>query len=88
MDENFNPHSRVGSDGIDYDNVSVSVGISIHTPAWGATQLDRSEAEDVVFQSTLPRGEQQFKKIEQSIDIAISIHTPAWGATTTAFYVI
>ena len=54
----FNPHSRVGSDTWDTKGSFVE-GISIHTPAWGATWVIEFER----------------------CDKPISIHTPAWGAT-------
>ena len=55
--------------------------ISIHTPAWGATNVISTADQGIVFQSTLPRGERPYKPIERRIRQIISIHTPAWGAT-------
>ena len=78
----FNPRSRMGSDGDRYVSVREQKMISIHAPAWGAT----SALLDVTvffspFQSTLPHGERhQCFYCGQSID-TISIHAPAWGAT-------
>ena len=56
--------------------------ISIHAPAWGATnyiwwQVRRNKA----FQSTLPRGERRLVTGAVGGFFAISIHAPAWGAT-------
>ena len=85
--EDFNPHSRVGSDLSSQemlvqheqfqstlprgerrflsDKGGGDLYISIHTPAWGATTMQR------------------LKERRSSI----SIHTPAWGATLGCFYV-
>ena len=78
---NFNPRSRVGSDGAGYGFSTsssrfqstlprgerpwgalpegLSVSISIHAPAWGATSAVPRHATQGIFQSTLPRGERQ-----------------------------
>ena len=37
----FNPRARVGRDPADADDVGVEVHVSIHAPAWGATQPRR-----------------------------------------------
>ena len=56
--------------------------VSIHAPAWGATQAASSD--DIlgdVFQSTLPRGE-RLEHLDTEVECAdVSIHAPAWGAT-------
>ena len=42
--------------------------VSIHAPAWGATQLDSVYPGMRVFQSTLPRGERPTKAVRQVLD--------------------
>ena len=55
--ENFNPRSREGSDALIGLGFLVLTLISIHAPARGATKTDAEYADDLEFQSTLPRGE-------------------------------
>ena len=52
----FNPRSREGSDKNIYP-IIFDFGISIHAPARGATQNATHISIQMVFQSTLPRGE-------------------------------
>ena len=54
---NFNPRSRMGSDIIPIDCRYSLHRISIHAPAWGATQALHYWGLDQEFQSTLPHGE-------------------------------
>ena len=56
-------------------------GISIHAPAWGATQLTSSAPSAGVFQSTHPRGVRLLALYDNRRAVFISIHAPAWGAT-------
>ena len=53
----FNPRTRVGCDNYFRENCYYPALISIHAPAWGATERDdlRDEISDI-FQSTHPRG--------------------------------
>mgnify|MGYP004585385523 CR=1 FL=1 len=55
--------------------------ISIHTPAWGATDFTNFTKISGIFQSTLPRGERRLGSPPLQKKEGISIHTPAWGAT-------
>ena len=55
--------------------------ISIHAPAWGATELTEAETLQWEFQSTRPRGARQNECLDQKAPSEISIHAPAWGAT-------
>ncbi len=55
--------------------------ISIHAPAWGATIFPGLKMENIIFQSTLPRGERRSIWIRLIWGRPISIHAPAWGAT-------
>ena len=58
------------------------IRISIHAPARGATMLFPVILFSIrLFQSTLPRGERQYKLTEYDKEGAISIHAPARGAT-------
>ena len=54
----FNPRSRVGNDCPVAFNV-ISIGISIHVPAWGTTWILKSSSACFLFQSTFPRGERR-----------------------------
>ena len=54
---NFNPRSRVGSDACGISICCTSRPISIHAPAWGATDNFELNTIYQIFQSTLPRGE-------------------------------
>jgi len=52
----FNPRARVGRDAC-ADELDALGVVSIHAPAWGATQIQPLEAEITnLFQSTRPRG--------------------------------
>jgi len=55
--------------------------VSIHAPAWGATEGGKFIMFKKMFQSTRPRGARRFGF--QFIDYTpeVSIHAPAWGAT-------
>ena len=55
----FNPRSREGSDGIVHLRTVVSLDISIHAPARGATAYWWTMRCGSEFQSTLPRGERR-----------------------------
>ena len=54
----FNPHSRMGSDSV-IGSLLSTILVSIHTPAWGVTNLP----------------------LCSRCLSAVSIHTPAWGVT-------
>ena len=53
----FNPRSRMGSDPDPGGHFQLSLHISIHAPAWGATGMRSLSASVKSFQSTLPHGE-------------------------------
>ena len=56
--------------------------VSIHAPAWGATDL--GELDKFIggkFQSTRPRGARLTKSTISGLGSIVSIHAPAWGAT-------
>ena len=57
--------------------------VSIHAPAWGATELFRLTWGDVeLFQSTHPRGVRRAGYKRHYHTSRVSIHAPAWGATS------
>ena len=80
-DVSFNSRSRMGSDTSSLGG-SLSLSVSIHAPAWGATRaqvvLENALAE---FQFTLPHGERQGVQGRVRRRGQVSIHAPAWGAT-------
>ena len=79
--DNFNPRSREGSDQDQRMTEVQEIYISIHAPAKGATESDRSCWGLTEFQSTLPRRERRIPKATKYGFNNISIHAPAKGAT-------
>ena len=59
--QNFNPRSREGSDLFCYWH-NICRYISIHAPARGATDIAAFPASELLFQSTLPRGERRVRR--------------------------
>ena len=56
--------------------------VSIHAPAWGATNAFAFRAYNyIVFQSTHPRGVRLPVMRRRFQPHHVSIHAPAWGAT-------
>ena len=55
----FNPRTRMGCDLLRADVVKGEI-ISIHAPAWGATQLGELDDASLQFQSTHPHGVRHF----------------------------
>ncbi len=55
--DGFNPRSREGSDVTGATDGALTVGVSIHAPAKGATRCLPRTANKYPFQSTLPRRE-------------------------------
>jgi len=55
--------------------------VSIHAPAWGATQMAAIGRDFMQFQSTRPRGARPICSVEYGEIVDVSIHAPAWGAT-------
>ena len=55
--------------------------VSIHTPMWGATIFILQVFFDILFQSTLPRGERRPCFWTGTPNICVSIHAPTRGAT-------
>ena len=78
----FNPRARVGRDVLFLHSPLDFSRVSIHAPAWGATEarivLGFRQAK---FQSTRPRGARPVAAARPGPQPAVSIHAPAWGAT-------
>ena len=80
--QRFNPRTRVGCDGLVFDSLKVSVSVSIHAPAWGATS-------GFYLSCHLPKGFNPrtrvgcdgFAAVGRAHGAQVSIHAPAWGAT-------
>ena len=76
-----NPRARGGRDHA-ITALSASIVISIHAPAWGATQFGVMRGRiATIFQSTRPRGARRSLPWNCCGTSVISIHAPAWGAT-------
>ena len=80
---NFNPHSRVGSDG-DQIYLLMRIDISIHTPAWGVTMLPKQTDFGFCISIHTPAWGVTIKLWYLGGLWRISIHTPAWGVTAGA----
>jgi len=52
----FNPRARVGRDEMRDSVINKVQAVSIHAPAWGATQREGRVDIEAMFQSTRPRG--------------------------------
>ena len=55
----FNPRPRMGGDQFDIDHITHMI-VSIHAPAWGATQAVNAREQGEQFQSTPPHGGRPF----------------------------
>jgi len=80
----FNPRARVGRDS-DRQNNCRQYPVSIHAPAWGATQSVEAASGGRQFQSTRPRGARLRHGQGVLHGQGVSIHAPAWGATGHEF---
>ena len=58
--------------------------VSIHAPAWGATELKSTFPLTTGFQSTRPHGARPGVGVSYVDLLFVSIHAPAWGATKGA----
>ena len=79
-DYGFNSRSRVGSDQFSL-GVQTEVGVSIHAPAWGATErvlLWRRFYHCFNSRSRVGSDPKAHSIRETGV---VSIHAPAWGAT-------
>ncbi len=62
-------------------DINIVDAVSIHTPAWGATENCPNRNGVREFQSTHPHGVRQKDLLTRTTGTIVSIHTPAWGAT-------
>ena len=60
QDQDFNPRSLVGNDGVALIFLNSS-SISIHVPSWGTTEFSGIFVHHKLFQSTFPRGERRMR---------------------------
>ena len=60
--------------------------VSIHAPAWGATEDEQEHLLEELFQSTHPHGVRHFHYGITHDIFSVSIHAPAWGATWIPSY--
>ena len=61
--------------------VLIGQTVSIHAPAWGATDPSDQLETEAEFQSTHPRGVRLVVDADFEDQAEVSIHAPAWGAT-------
>ena len=77
----FNPRPRMGGDH-HWQMVVLAQHVSIHAPAWGATNTPKYNVGQLTFQSTPPHGGRPGPPKPHRQESAVSIHAPAWGATS------
>ena len=78
----FNPRTRVGCDGHVDDAAVGGAHVSIHAPAWGATQKKRPLVAGGPVSIHAPAwGATEDKAAGGLLHFRVSIHAPAWGAT-------
>ncbi len=77
----FNPRPRMGGDPLGLYFLHHFVQVSIHAPAWGATQHPADKRRIIRGFNPRPRmgGDQAYSTLTASE--RVSIHAPAWGAT-------
>ena len=78
--KNFNPRSRVGSDGNAPSDAITSI-ISTHAPAWGATAGDTLDQDGFADFNPRSRVGSDYHMAGLPEHGQISTHAPAWGAT-------
>ena len=81
----FNPHTRVGHNGLGGHDHARVIDISIHAPAWGTTSS--AAAAGPIRSCFNPRahvGRDTFTLFRINEIMSVSIHAPAWGATLWA----
>ena len=78
----FNPRARVGRDLPTETTEVTKVTVSIHAPAWGATQQMYNQFTDVRVSIHAPAWGATLRTLSGSMHVlGVSIHAPAWGAT-------
>ena len=83
--KSFNPRTRVGCDPPRYSGRCKRASVSIHAPAWGATQF--SLCGEILLSCFNPRTRVGCDEVavQHLFDVdVVSIHAPAWGATRWA----
>ena len=64
------------------DALSLSLAVSIHAPAWGATKTEQSNAEFSYVSIHAPAWGATRRLRKEALAGLVSIHAPAWGATS------
>ena len=80
----FNPHTRVGHNGLGGHDHARVIDISIHAPAWDTTSS--AAAAGPIRSCFNPRahvGRDTFTLFRINEIMSVSIHAPAWGATVS-----
>ena len=71
----------------DGEYYSILTGVSIHAPAWGATEATAKAGEPVIcFNPRTRVGCDSTNHLLLPSSGSVSIHAPAWGATVSMFY--
>ena len=76
----FNPRSRVGSDN-NCPHANQLTHVSIHAPAWGATEHRRELSAIASVSIHAPAWGATWSMEQETKALEVSIHAPAWGAT-------
>ena len=76
----FNPRTRMGCDFMREERLK-EARVSIHAPAWGATQLLRGAPGMIVVSIHAPAWGATYRSRRWCRTEPVSIHAPAWGAT-------
>ena len=77
----FNPRTRVGCDAPDGKSETISLEVSIHAPAWGATMPNLRHYYRITVSIHAPAwGATLGAHVHADLGL-VSIHAPAWGAT-------
>ena len=78
----FNPRTRVGCDAAAPQYTATTVPISIHAPAWGATDRLKEIPGRIDISIHAPAWGATLLETGFETELRISIHAPAWGATS------
>ena len=76
----FNPRPRMGGDFMFWD-CGIDYRVSIHAPAWGATNEKTGGKNMEVVSIHAPAWGATFTGVDYTLVLVVSIHAPAWGAT-------
>ncbi len=75
----FNPRPRMGGDVKSVGWVGDGEGVSIHAPAWGATERESERLRQELFQSTPPHGGRHLKGIFKYVAMVFQSTPPHGG---------